>query len=248
MHKTRFFALLCWAAAALAQTPSPAPKTPKTLLYLTPGQIDPSRLLAPPPKDGSAQQQEEMAAVKRLIHSRTPERYAQATWDAEHEDATPFAGAIGPEFDLAKLPATAKLLESVLHDQAIAASTAKDYFHRKFPVTAEMPESYREWTCDTPDRTPGSRPLRSYPSGHATLGYSVSVVLAALLPEKSQALLIRAADYAYSREVCGDHYHSDVEASRALGTALGVMLLENAALKPQIDAAKTELRAAHLTR
>jgi hypothetical protein len=38
-----------------------------------------------------------------------------------------------------------------------------------------------------------------------------------------------------------------VEASRALGTAAGVMLLENAALKPQIDAAKAELRAARLT-
>jgi acid phosphatase (class A) len=188
-----------------------------------------------------------MAAVKRLIHSRTAERYAQAAWDAQHEDATPFAATIGPAFVLAKLPATARLLESVLHDQAIAASAAKDYFHRKFPVTAEMPSSYREWTCDTPDRKPDSRPLRSYPSGHATLGYSVAVVLAALVPERSQALMIRAADYAYSREVCGDHYHSDVEASRALGTALGVMLLENAVLKPQIDAAKAELRAAHLT-
>jgi hypothetical protein len=40
------------------------------------------------------------------------------------------------------------------------------------------------------------------------------------------------ADYAYSREVCGDHYHSDVEASRALGAAVGVMLLNNAPLKP----------------
>ena len=38
--------------------------------------------------------------------------------------------------------------------------------------------------------------------------------------------LVRAADYAYSREVCGDHYHSDVEASRALGTAVGVLLLK----------------------
>jgi acid phosphatase (class A) len=220
---------------------------PKTLLYLTPQQIDPSRLLAPPPKDGSPVQQEEMAAVKRLIHSRTADRYAQAKWDAEHEDATPFAVTIGPVFDLTKLHATAKLLESVLHEQGIAASTAKDFFHRKFPVTAEMPGAYRDWTCDTPDRKPETRPLRSYPSGHATLGYSVAVVLAALIPEKAQALLIRAADYAYSREVCGDHYHSDVEASRTLGTSVGVMLLENASLKPQIDAAKAELRAAHLT-
>jgi acid phosphatase (class A) len=247
MHITRFFILVCWAAVAAAQTPNPAPKAPKTLVYLTPEQIDPSHLLPPPAKDGSPAQQEEMAAVKRLIHSRTAERYAQAKWDAEHEDATPFAATIGPAFDLAKLPATARLLESVLHDQAVAASTAKDYFRRKFPVTAEMPASYREWTCDTPDRKPESRPLRSYPSGHATLGYSVGVVLAALIPEKSQAILLRAADYAYSREVCGDHYHSDVDASRALGTALGAMLLENASLRSQIDAAKAELRAAHLT-
>jgi acid phosphatase (class A) len=145
------------------------------------------------------------------------------------------------------LPATARLLTGVLNDQAIAASTAKDYFKRKFPVTAEMPASYREWTCDQDDRKPEGRPLRSYPSGHSTLAYSVGVVLANLIPEKSQAILIRAADYAYSREVCGDHYHSDVEASRALGTAVGIMLLESPAAKPQIDAARAELRAAHLT-
>jgi acid phosphatase (class A) len=110
-----------------------------------------------------------------------------------------------------------------------------------------MPASYREWTCDNDDRKPQSRPLRSYPSGHATLAFSVGVVLADLMPEKSQAILARAADYAYSREVCGDHYHSDVDASRALGTAVGIMLLESEAAKPQIEAARTELRAAHLT-
>jgi acid phosphatase (class A) len=69
-----------------------------------------------------------------------------------------------------------------------------------------------------------------------------------LLPEKSQAILARAADYAYSREVCGDHYHSDVEASHALGNAVGILLLNNARLKPQIEAARVELRAAGLTR
>ena len=239
--------LACMAAAVSAQTAPRAPRAQKTLVYLTPAQIDPSRLLEPPAKDGSEIQQREMAAVKRLIKARTPERFAQAKWDAEHEDATPFAATIGPAFDLQKLPATARLLESVLHDQAIAASTAKDYFRRKFPVTAEMPASYSEWTCDSGDRKPESRPLRGYPSGHATLGYSVGVVLAALVPERAQAILTRAADYAYSREVCGDHYHSDTQASRALGTAVGVLLLNNAALKPQIDAARAELRAAHVT-
>jgi acid phosphatase (class A) len=237
----------CMSATISAQNPPAAPKVQKTLAYLTAAQIDPSHLLEPPAKDGSEIQQREMAAVKRLIKARTPERFAQAKWDAEHEDVTPFVKTIGPDFDLKKLPATNKLLQSVLNDQGIAASTAKDYFRRKFPVTAEMPASYGEWTCDTGDRKPDGRPLRSYPSGHATLGYSLGVVLASLFPEKSQAILSRAADYAYSREVCGDHYHSDVEASRALGTAVGVMLLNNAALRPQIDAARAELRAMHVT-
>jgi len=94
MHQTRFFTLVFCSAAAFAQSLSPAAKIPRTLLYLTPEQIDPSRLLGPPPKDGSPAQQAEMAAVKHLIHSRTSERYAQATWDAQHEDATPFAETI----------------------------------------------------------------------------------------------------------------------------------------------------------
>jgi acid phosphatase (class A) len=182
-----------------------------------------------------------------MIRSRTRERHAQAEWDAEHEDVTPFAAVIGEGFDMKKLPATAKLLNNVLNDQGIAASTAKDFFRRKFPVTAEMPAVYREWSCDKDDRKPESRPLRSYPSGHSTLGYSLGVVLANLIPGKSQAILARAADYAYSREVCGDHYHSDVDASRMLGTAVGIMLLQSPAAQSQLEAARAELRAAHLT-
>ena len=79
------------------------------------------------------------------------------------------------------------------------------------------------------------------------MGYSVGLVLAALIPEKAQAIQARAADYALSREFCAEHYHSDVEASHALGVAVGTMLLNNAALKPELEAAKAELKSAHLT-
>jgi acid phosphatase (class A) len=228
---------------------TPAKKhAPTTLKFLPPSEVDPARLLPPPAKDGSEAQQKEMAEVKNLIHSRSKERHAQAVWDARHEDPTPFAAVIGPNFELTKLPATSKLLMDVLNDQTVATSRAKDFFKRKFPVAAEMPgDSYGEWTCDADDRKPASRPLRSYPSGHATMAYSFGVILAALIPEKSQAILARSADYAYSREVCGDHYHSDVEAGHVLGTAIGILLLNNSALKPEIEASKAELRAAHLT-
>jgi acid phosphatase (class A) len=232
-----------------AQTHAAKHTLPVTLRFLTPSEVNPAQLLPPPPKDDSPEQQREMAEVKRLIHSRSKERYAQAAWDASHEDPTPFAAAIGPGFDLAKLPATAKLLADVLNDQTVATSAAKEFFKRKFPVAAEMPgDSYKEWTCDVDDRKPASRPFRSYPSGHSTMAYTFGVVLAALIPEQAQSILSRSANYAYSREICGDHYHSDVEAGHVLGTTLGTLLLHNEVLKPEIDAARAELKAAGITR
>jgi acid phosphatase (class A) len=232
------------AALSYAQAPPAKPHIPKTLKFLNPADVNPSQLLPPPPKDGSVEQQREMAHVKLIIQTRSKERHDQAIWDARHEDPTPFAAVIGPNFDLAKFPATAKLLADIQSDSDVAAGMAKEYFKRKFPVTAEMPADYGQWTCDEADRKPGTRPLRSYPSGHATLGYSFGVVLAGLIPEKSQALLSRSASYAYSREVCGDHYHSDVEAGHVLGTTVGVLLLHNEKLKPELEAARAELKSA----
>jgi acid phosphatase (class A) len=238
-----------FAVAAYAQSGPAATPPTKTLKILSPTETDPGRLLPPPPPDGSASQKKELAEVAQLVKARTPERFAQAKWDNDHEDASAFYATLGPDFNLDKLPITARLLTLVLNDQSVVASASKVFFHRRFPVAAagEAVTSYSDWSCDTDVRKPADRPLRSYPSGHATMGYSLGIVLAALMPEKSQAILARAADYAYSREVCGDHYHADVEASHALGNAIGILLLNNSALKPQIEASKAELRAAHLT-
>jgi acid phosphatase (class A) len=145
---------------------------------------------------------------------------------------------------------TAKLVAAVENDQKVAATEAKAYFHRTF--AAVLDPSMVPLNCDPADvmaaaAQPGGRKPASYPSGHATMGYTFGIVLSALMPEKSQPILARAQDYAYSRMVCGDHYRADVEASHALGNAVGIALLKNAALKPLIDASKAELRAAHLT-
>jgi acid phosphatase (class A) len=84
-----------------------------------------------------------------------------------------------------------------------------------------------------------SLPLRSYPCSRAAMGYTLAIVLGSLVPRKSQLLLARAADYACSREVCGDHYHSDVEAGHVLGLSLGVLLSNNVALEPEIEGRKS---------
>jgi hypothetical protein len=80
------------ATVASAKAPIPA-----KLKFLAATEIDPSRLLPPPAKDGSVVQQKEMAEVKNLIHTRSKERYTEAVWDARHEDPTPFAAVIHPQ-------------------------------------------------------------------------------------------------------------------------------------------------------
>lgn len=239
--------LLSWPALAQTTTPVPPTKPKPTLKFLNAIQTDPARLLPSPEGDGSEAQQREMSEVKRLISTRSKARYEQAVWDARHEDPGPFWAVIAPGLDLKKFPATARLLADVMNEQSVVADKAKTYFKRKFPVADDAPaDSYGDWTCDAEVRKPSALPLRSYPSGHTTMAFSVGTVLAALVPNKSQEVLARSATYSYSREVCGDHYHSDVEAGHVLGTAIGVLLLSNGELKVEFDASRDELRAAHI--
>lgn len=224
-----------------AQTQAPAPHKPKTLHVVTEADVDPSRLLPPPYKDGSDFQKAELAEVQRAYRTRSPERRAQAEWDDKHESVELFFKVLGPKFDLEKLPATAKLMATVDNEQSVTANIAKRYFKRNRPWAIDP-------TLVACDYRPNAPPLTSYPSGHATLSYSEGYILAALMPEKAQAILDRAQEYAYSRIVCGAHYPSDIEASHVLGTELAIAMMHKPAFAADFDAARAELKAAGLTR
>lgn len=223
-------------AALLSSVALAADKPAKTLMVLTPQDVEAGRILPPPPT--GAREAAELAELHRIIAARTPDELAKAKWDDDHEDPTLFYDTIGGGFDLKKLPATSALLEVVMNDQKVAVSDAKKFFARKRPwaVDATIP------TCD-----PDDKPATSYPSGHAMVGYTVGLVLATLMPEKAQAIEARARDYAFSREVCGSHFASDTEASHTLGVVVATKLLDSPAMKDKVAAAKAELKAAGFT-
>ena len=223
-------------AAAPAEAPTMA-KPAKTLKVLTPDQVEPSRILPPPVADGSDAQKADLAEVQRLYRTRTPERLAQAQWDDTHENSEIFRSTLGPKFDLAKLPRTAELLALVENEQSVSATIAKRHFLRNRPWAIDP-------TLKACDYKPNANPKTSYPSGHATLSFSVGYVLADLIPSKSEAILARARDYAYSREICAAHYASDTEASHVLGTVVAIKLLANPAVARMAEAARSELSAA----
>ncbi|CAA2157418.1 Extracellular serine protease [Methylobacterium brachiatum] len=56
----------------------------------------------------------------------------------------------------------------------------------------------------------------SFPSGHTTYAFTSGYLLAMLVPQQYQSLLLRASEYGESRIVLGVHYPLDVIGSRAL--------------------------------
>ena len=209
-------------------------KPKKALVLLQPGEIDPARILPPPPPEGSERAIEDLRLVQAAIAAASPERMATARWDDAHESPQMLEPVLGQAFDLKALPATAELLSLVQMDADVEASIAKKMFQRRRPWAVDGAVK----TCD-----PNDKPLSSYPSGHGALGYALALTMAEVLPERAQALLARAADYGYSREVCGSHFPDDVQASEALATAVVGRLMTKPAFQQKIAAARTELEA-----
>lgn len=56
----------------------------------------------------------------------------------------------------------------------------------------------------------------SYPSGHTTYGYTVSLILGLLVPERYPQMIARGAEYGNSRILIGAHYAMDVLGGRTL--------------------------------
>jgi acid phosphatase (class A) len=235
-------ALAIVAAAALvvsaAASGASAQTTPAVSKFLQPGDLDPALILPPPAKSGTPQADAEIAELKRLAAERTPERLAQARQDDELEDVRAIAQVLGPAFNLERFPATARLFADLRNEDSVAAKAAKGYFKRPRPFeVAGMALD----VCDD-----GHDHNNSYPSGHATMGYTAAAVLANLMPGNAQVILAHTEDYVESRLYCGVHYRSDLRAGQVLGNVLAVKLMEKPAFREELEAARAELTAAHI--
>ena len=67
----------------------------------------------------------------------------------------------------------------------------------------------------------------SFPSGHTTYGYMGSLLLAVLVPDRYQEMVVRAAEYGNARIIMGAHYAMDVLGGRTVATYDLAHLLAN---------------------
>lgn len=210
---------------------APAPQA----LLLDGHNLDPALVLPPPPAPDSAIARAELADLHRIDRERTPAETAHGKSDDALKNVTIFAEAMGPGFDLDRLPATKALFAIVRAEEKAAADRAKEHFRRNRPWIVD-PSLH---SCGTDDEA-----WSSYPSGHTTMGYAMAGILARLVPARAPQILARAADYGHSRLVCEMHFQSDVAAAQAYGMIIAERLMAQPAFRERYDAAARELKAA----
>jgi acid phosphatase (class A) len=199
---------------------------------LDPAAVEASRFLPPPPADGSADNKAEFAELRAIYARTTPEERATAYKDGKDDKPDLFDRTVG--LDLMALPETGKLLTMLAEEEGLAAKAAKKYFHRVRPYRADP-------TVKTCAATDPNKAANSYPSGHATIAFSTAVVLSALMPAKSQAIMARASQFAQTRLICGVHFRSDIVAGQQYGTIIALRLMENPVFQDQMAKARAEL-------
>jgi acid phosphatase (class A) len=199
--------------------------------YLPSGKPDGAELLPPPPLPGSAEEAADMATVRSVFHARTEAERKRATMDSTLSFSL-FAPAIGPDFDLERLPKTKAMLEKMKKDIQEAINLPKDRYQRKRPYQLDD-----GLTLGKPE------PSFGYPSGHSARGTVYAMLLAELYPEKKEPILAIGRDIGWDRVLIGKHFPTDIYAGRVLGRAIVRELKKNDSFQHDFAEAKEEIES-----
>ena len=203
------------------------------LNYVEQSVLDPVVLLPAPPAADSEETKAEIDTILRIQETRTPAQAERAKSGAKI-DMQSFAPEMGPWFTPENLPLTAQLLKKAEKDSKYYSETAKSTYGRKRPKFA----------------SPKVKPLLdgqeepSYPSGHATRGMMMAMILSQLSPENEPALMKKGWELGWDRVIAGVHYPSDVVAGRVLGKSIARAMMANPAFKQDFEKAKAEVAEA----
>jgi len=195
--------------------------------------VDLTTILPPPPANDSAKTMAELGEVLTIQVTRTPEMAARAKADDE-EVVWRFDDVLGPKFSKDALPNTAAFFDRIAATEGAVVDPAKKIFAR------QRPHQMSDLVKPVVDLSKSA----GWPSGHATLGTVMGIVLSDMVPEKRSELMARAWEYGNNRLIAGIHFPSDIEMGRISGSVIAFELTQNGDYKAEYDAAKTELRDA----
>ena len=208
--------------------------------YIDDSALDPSRLLPPPPASGSAAASEDARIFQATRSLKGSARWTLARNDDDQTVAgtlKDFSCAAGATLSPSATPATAALFDNLYPDETSELTMAKQAFKRPRPFLS-LPGEICVAKSDELNRSP------DYPSGHATWGWLMALLLAEIDPDHATDILVRGRAYGESRAICGAHNASSVDAGRTNGAALAAALHASSDFKVDLDLARRELEGA----
>lgn len=231
------------AATDMPQTPVPEPdlrlaNEPVPFLVDKAQRAKSSRILPPAPVSGTPRYEADRDVFRRTRALRDSPRWALARQDVGlgvPVMLTNFSCAVGTRLSPVKTPMLAGLLTRVSADAERVIEPAKASNRRLRPFRIDNGA-----VCQAKEK------LHSYdyPSGHATWGWTIGLLLAELAPDRASEVLVRARVYGESRVVCGAHNLSAVEAGQTTAAALVSTLHGSSAFRDAMQAVRGELAAA----
>ncbi len=223
---------------------SPVPEVRPGILagYLpTESLPDSLALIPPPPAKGSPAQALDRKITTRSLELQGSPRWGLAARDADlifPKAASIFACALGTDISKDRMPHLYRLLRRTLADAGLSTYRAKKYYARKRPFMINGKP-----VC-TPREEEHLRKDGSYPSGHAAIGWAWALILAELVPDRTNQLLARGLAFGQSRVICNVHWQSDVLMGRAMGAAAVARLHSDKEFLAAMQAARKELEDA----
>ena len=206
--------------------------------YLTVEEMpDPMVFLPPPPEWTSPLFAGDFAAYLWGKTVRQSERGKRAVEQAAYlfdEISAFFSKPFGLEISREKTPAIHKVLYKGLVTAMHSYGHAKKSYARARPFVR-----YGEGT-PFPEEEEMLKNNGSYPSGHTIRGWCLGLLTAEINPERQNELLKLGYEWGESRIIIGYHWKSDVEAARALASAVYARLHTSEEVLADMAAARRE--------
>jgi acid phosphatase (class A) len=196
------------------------------------------QILLAPAAAHSDKTRAELAELHHLEATRSDAQKVAAMADDKEESIFIFKQQLGDWFNAQTLPQTAAFGIRVKNDEGINTAPAKTGFARVRPYNLD---TTLHPVCVTKTKDD------AYPSGHATTGYLMALTLIDMVPEKRDAILTRADDYANNRLVCGVHYRSDIEASKLLAYTIHAVMANKPQYQQELALARAEVQRLQAT-
>lgn len=217
------------------QAGAPAEKPPKRYLA-NPADLRMAEVLPAAPKVGSA-----IYEADRQVFRETRKRQGTPRWQLATDDVKDkvpdmlrnFSCAMAVTLDPQRLPRLSALLKRVDNDSEKVTKPVKLANQRQRPFQIDEGA-----VCQS--KLPRSF---DFPSGHATWGWSVGLILTELAPDRASEVLLRARAFADSRVVCGVHNLSAIQAGLVNSSAIVARLHAEPAFQADMVLAREELAA-----